>query len=206
MLKTIIFCLVAAGLIGGAAGVYHLYKVNAKNKSEMAKFEQNVVLNTDLGKVLVVYYSLTGHTKEIAQQIAAKTKADVFVIETTEAYSSPTVYMKSKKELADKNYPAIKTENMPNPQDYDTVLVGGPVWWYTMAPALYTYLQSTDFGGVRVAPFSTQGSNFGSFFADFAANAKNAQILPEANFNNIDEKYQAQVANKINAWLNAISR
>jgi len=205
MLKVVLYVIILAAIVIGGASFYHLHKVNAKNKAEMANFDKEVKLNADLGKVLVVYYSLTGHTKDIAEQIAAKTGADIFEIKTVETYSSPSVYMKSKKELTSKNYPELQG-NLPNVADYDTIFVGGPVWWYTMAPALYSYLKVTDFGGAHVVPFSTQGSNFGSFYKDFADMAKNAQILQSENFNNIDEKYKEQVSNKINAWLNKLSK
>ena len=205
MLKVVLYVIILAAIVIGGASFYHLRRVAAKNKAEMANFDKEVKLNADLGKVLVVYYSLTGHTKDIAEQIAAKTGADIFEIKTVETYSSPSVYMKSKKELTSKNYPELQG-NLPNVADYDTIFVGGPVWWYTMAPALYSYLKVTDFGGARVVPFSTQGSNFGSFYKDFADMAKNAQILPSENFNNIDEKYKEQVSNKINAWLNKLSK
>ena len=205
MLKIVLYVIILAAIVIGGASFYHLHKVNAKNKAEMANFDKEVKLNADLGKVLVVYYSLTGHTKDIAEQIAAKTGADIFEIKTVETYSSPSVYMKSKKELTSKNYPELQG-SLPNVADYDTIFVGGPVWWYTMAPALYSYLKMTDFGGARVVPFSTQGSNFGSFYKDFADTAQNAQILPSENFNNIDEKYKEQVSNKINAWLNKLSK
>jgi len=205
MLKVVLYVIILAAIVIGGASFYHLHKVNAKNKAEMANFDKEVKLNADLGKVLVVYYSLTGHTKDIAEQIAAKTGADIFEIKTVETYSSPSVYMKSKKELTSKNYPELQG-NLPNVADYDTIFVGGPVWWYTMAPALYSYLKVTDFGGAHVVPFTTQGSNFGSFYKDFADMAKNAQILQSENFNNIDEKYKEQVSNKINAWLNKLSK
>ena len=205
MLKIVLYVIILAAIVIGGASFYHLRRVAAKNKAEMANFDKEVKLNADLGKVLVVYYSLTGHTKDIAEQIAAKTGADIFEIKTVETYSSPSVYMKSKKELTSKNYPELQG-NLPNVADYDTIFVGGPVWWYTMAPALYSYLKVTDFGGARVVPFSTQGSNFGSFYKDFADMAKNAQILQSENFNNIDEKYKEQVSNKINAWLNKLSK
>ena len=205
MLKVVLYVIILAAIVIGGASFYHLRRVAAKNKAEMANFDKEVKLNADLGKVLVVYYSLTGHTKDIAEQIAAKTGADIFEIKTVETYSSPSVYMKSKKELADKNYPKLQG-NLPDITKYDTIFVGGPVWWYTMAPALYSYLKVTDFGGARVVPFSTQGSNFGSFYKDFADMAQNAQILPSENFNNIDEKYKEQVSNKINAWLNKLSK
>lgn len=205
MLKVVLYVIILAAIVIGGASFYHLRRVAAKNKAEMANFDKEVKLNADLGKVLVVYYSLTGHTKDIAEQIAAKTGADIFEIKTIETYSSPSVYMKSKKELTSKNYPELQG-SLPNVADYDTIFVGGPVWWYTMAPALYSYLQATDFNGAHVDPFSTQGSNFGSFYKDFAEMAKNAQILPSENFNNIDEKYKEQVSNKINAWLNKLSK
>jgi len=205
MLKIVLSVIILAAIVIGGAGLYHLFKVNAKNKAEMANFENEVTLDADLGKVLVVYYSLTGHTKDIAEQIANKTNGDLYEIQTVETYSSPSVYMKSKKELSSKNYPELKKDNLPDMTQYDTIFIGGPVWWYTMAPALYSYLQITDFGNARVAPFSTQGSNFGKFFEDFAQMVKNAQILPSENFNNIDEKYKEQVSNKINAWLNKLS-
>lgn len=205
MLKVVLYVIILAAIVIGGASFYHLRRVAAKNKAEMANFDKEVKLNADLGKVLVVYYSLTGHTKDIAEQISAKTDADIFEIKTVETYSSPSVYMKSKKELTSKNYPELQ-ESLPNVADYDTIFVGGPVWWYTMAPALYSYLKVTDFGGTRVVPFSTQGSNFGSFYKDFADMAKNAQILQSENFNNIDEKYKEQISNKINAWLNKLSK
>ena len=205
MLKIVLSVIILAAIVIGGAGLYHLFKVNAKNKAEMANFDKEVKLNADLGKVLVVYYSLTGHTKDIAEQIANKTNGDLYEIQTVETYSSPSVYMKSKKELSSKNYPELKKDNLPDMTQYDTIFIGGPVWWYTMAPALYSYLQITDFGNTRVAPFSTQGSNFGKFFEDFVQIVKNAQILPSENFNNIDEKYKEQVSNKINAWLNKLS-
>lgn len=206
MLKITFYLIVLVAIIIAAASGYHLYKVNAKNKLEMKNFESEVKLDANLGKTLVVYYSLSGHTKEIAEQIAAKTNADLYEIKTIEAYSSPSIYMKSKKELSSQNYPQLQNDNMPDVKKYDTVFVGAPVWWYTMAPALYSYLNMTDFNNVKVVPFSTQGSNFGSFFEDFAKVAKNARILQHESFNNMDEKYQSQISNKINNWLNQLAK
>lgn len=206
MLKITFYLIVLVAIIIAAASGYHLYKVNAKNKLEMKNFESEVKLDANLGKTLVVYYSLSGHTKDIAEQIAAKTNADLYEIKTVETYSSPSVYMKSKKELSSQNYPQLHNDNMPDVKKYDTVFVGSPVWWYTMAPALYSYLNMTDFNNVKVVPFSTQGSNFGSFFEDFAKVAKNARILQHESFNNMDEKYQSQISNKINNWLNQLAK
>ncbi|MBR1601426.1 MAG: flavodoxin [Alphaproteobacteria bacterium] len=206
MLKMFLYSVALIALVAGVACFYHLYKVKSKNKAEMNNFTNEVALQADLGKVLVVYYSLSGHTKDIAMQIAEKTSADLYEIETVEKYSSPSVYMKSKQELTSKNYPELKNDSMPNVADYDTIFVGGPVWWYTMAPALYSFLSKVDFANKNVVPFSTQGSNYGSFFKDFNDTAKNARILQSESFNNIEEKYKPQVSNKINAWLNKLAK
>ena len=160
MLKFFLYAVVLSAIVVGGASLYHLYKVNAKNKAEMAGYDKEIPLKADLGKVLVVYYSWTGHTKDIAQQIGAKTNADLFEIKTKEVYTSPSVYPKSKKELSSKNYPEINVGELPDVSQYDTIFVGAPVWWYTMAPALYSYLKEVDWKGARVVPFSTQGSKF----------------------------------------------
>jgi len=205
MFKMIFTVIVLLVIIISGGSAYHLYQVKQKNIAELSKFEQRVTLDANLGKVLVIYYSLTGHTKDIALQIQEKTNADIYEIKTEKQYTSPSVYFESKKELSFKKYPALNKGFMPNIANYDTVFVGGPVWWYTMAPALYSFLNKTDFKNVRVAPFSTQGSNSGTFFKDFKKKAQNAQILEHESFNNVDESFSEEVSNKINAWLNKLS-
>ena len=86
----------------------------------------------------------------------------------------------------------------------DTVFVGAPVWWYTVATPVLSYLKKTDFLGKKVVPFSTQGSNAGTFFADFAAKARNAVLLKGEQFNNLSDKYAKETDNKIAVWLNSL--
>ncbi|MBR1777430.1 MAG: NAD(P)H-dependent oxidoreductase [Alphaproteobacteria bacterium] len=203
-MKYVLGIILAAVVIGGIAGAVHLYRVSAKNKKEMAQYaNKSAEVTNNLGKVLVVYYSLTGHTKDIAEKIAAKTNADMFEIKTKEPYpEGAKLYTTSKKEIKNKQYPAV--EALPNIADYDVIFVGAPVWWYTMAPPLFTVLGQVDFQGKKVVPFSTQGSNVGTFFEDFAAAAKNATVLQHADFNNIDKKYDKQVEAKIADWINGL--
>lgn len=205
MLKSILIIIVAIALIGGIAAFIHLRQVAAKNQQEMAQFNTTHEYQNNLGKVLVMYYSLSGQTAKIANQIAEFTGGQTYVIETKETYSSPSVYMKSKKELDHKQYPELAKE-LPNFADYDTIFVGGPVWWYTMATPLFSVLTTADFAGKKVVPFSTQGSNYGNFFTDFANLARNADIQISANFNNLSPEYDVQVKNKIIDWLNKIGQ
>ncbi|MBR2136932.1 MAG: hypothetical protein IJ852_03090 [Alphaproteobacteria bacterium] len=204
MLKFCIYAVVLAVIIGGVAGLLHLYKVGQKNKTEMTQYEQNIDYTGNLGKVLVVYYSMTFHTREIADMIASATNAHIYEIKPKTAYSSPSVYMKSKKELEKQQYPALQGE-LPNIEDYDIVFVGGPVWWYTMATPLYSFLENVDFKGKKVVPFSTQGSNAGTFYADFVKMAQNADIQKYESFNNLSDAYQTSVRNKVHRWLNELA-
>ena len=202
MLKKILITLLVLAIIGAVCAVVHNLKVAHKNKKELGAFTQEQSYTANLGKVLVIYYSWTGHTQDIAQQIVALAHGDEYRIQTQEEFkSSPAFYARIKKELNNKIYPPL-TGTMPDVSGYDTVFVGGPVWWYTMATPLYSFLRQMDFKGKKVIPFSTQGSNPGTFLADFTSTAKNAQVGTYANFNNVGEQYNTAVHNKIIHWLN----
>lgn len=202
MLKKILITLLVLAVIGIVCAIVHNLKVAHKNKKELSSFTQAEAYSANLGKVLVIYYSWTGHTQDIAQQIVALTGADEYRIQTQEEFkSSPAFYARVKKDLKEENYPPLAGQ-LPDVSGYDTVFVGGPVWWYTMATPLYSFLEQMDFKGKKVIPFSTQGSNPGTFLADFTAIAKNAQVGTYANFNNVGEQYNTAVHNKIVHWLN----
>jgi len=202
MLKKILITLLILAVIGGIMALIHHLRVAHRNKKELANFSQETPYTAQLGKVLVIYYSWTGHTQDIANQITTLTKADTYRIQTQEEFkSSPAFYARIKKELNNKIYPPL-VEPLPDVNPYDTVFVGGPVWWYTMATPLYSFLEKMDFKGKRVIPFSTQGSNPGTFLKDFTANVNNAQVGAYANFNNVGPKYNKAVHNKIIHWLN----
>lgn len=206
MLKFIIWLIAATVAIALLAGGIHLYRVAQKNKAEMAPYAgQPETLKRLPGRTLVVYYSLSGHTRDIALRIQKLTGADVYEITTAEPISTanPLVYLKIRKQLKKGEYPALGGK-LPDFSKYTTIFVGGPVWWYTMATPLYSFLQQADFQGKKVVPFSTQGSNPGTYFADFEKQAKNAKIQKSAMFNNLPEKYNQAVENKIISWINSL--
>ena len=198
----VIAILIVCGLVIGGV---HLLRVAQKNKKEMAQYEGTEInLNKNLGKVLVVYYSLSGHTKQIAEIIKQETNADVYEIKTVEKLdTTPWFYMTLREQLKEKKYPEIQ-QDFPDFSKYDVIFVGAPVWWYTMATPLYSFLQKADFDGKRVVPFSTQGSNFGTYFEDFAAQVKNADLQISQAFNNLPKEYQQEERNKVVQWLNQL--
>lgn len=207
MLKYSIYIIVCIALIIGAISLFHLTRVALRNKKEMSQYmNRNETYNNNLGKTLVVYYSLTGKTEEIAKQIQQLTNADIYEIKTVEKFKPNFfLYSKIKKQLKTKQYPQIES-NLPDFSKYDTIFVGGPVWWYTMATPLSSFLKIADFAGKRVIPFSTQGSNPGKYLEDFNIQSKNAKVSFDYknSFNNLPSKYDEAVRNKIIVWLNSI--
>lgn len=112
------------------------------------------------GKVLVAYFSHSGNTKGIAEDIQKKTGADIFEITTVNKYSSDynTVLDEAKAEQNDNARPELssKVENM---EQYQTVITGFPIWWGDMPMALYSFLDEYDLSGKTVLPFCTHGGS-----------------------------------------------
>ncbi|MDL2283536.1 NAD(P)H-dependent oxidoreductase [Oxalobacter sp. OttesenSCG-928-P03] len=158
-------------------------------------------------KVLIVYFSLTGNTDTIAQALQKKTGADLFRIETVNPY--PAAYSGvteiAKKELETGNLPALKA--LPSNLDaYDLILVGSPVWWYTVSTPVMSMLQQVDFQGKKVAAFSTHGGGPGNFFSDFKKQAKNAVVLEGYEVYKPKNKSDIQISESLDAWLRNVMK
>jgi Flavodoxins len=130
-------------------------------------------------KVLVVYYSRTGNTREIAGQIHALVGGDLVELQTVNPY--PTEYRatteQAKRELQSGYRPPLKTK-ITNMAAYDTILVGSPCWWGTFATPVWTFLSGYDFSGKTMAPFMTHlGSGLGHCEADLAKLCPGARRL-----------------------------
>lgn len=123
-----------------------------------ASAEGEVSENTD-GKTLVVYFSWSGNTAEMASHIVEQTGGDLYEIEPKTAY--PTDYSKcgdiAKVERDENARPEIA--NLPvSIDEYDTILVGYPIWWHTAPMIVGTFLENYDLTGVDVYPFTQSAS------------------------------------------------
>lgn len=203
-MKYFLYAILIIVLIIGIGTLIHLYNVSNRNKTEMAKYSNSATLTANLGKTLIIYYSLTGNTKDIALTIQSLTDGTLYEIKPKEEIKSgPAIYITSKKQISSGNYPEI-VNDFPDITEYDTIFIGSPIWWYTAAPVVLEFLKEFNFQNKNVVPFSTQGSNYGTYFEDVKAKAKNANILKGKSFNNMDAKYNKQVKNKIVEWLNSL--
>lgn len=119
-------------------------------------------------KSLVIYFSLSGNTRIVAEQIARAAGADLLKIVPEKPY--PTEYRacvdQAKKEIDAGFRPAVSTP-IPDLSSYDTIFVGSPCWWYTIAPPVATFLEACDLSGKTLAPFMThEGSRMGRTLDD----------------------------------------
>lgn len=109
---------------------------------------------------LVVYFSWSGNTESVANEIQAQTGADIFEIIPAEPYTDDynTLLDIAQEEQADGARPAI-ADTVENFDQYDVVYFGYPNWWGDMPMILYTFLDEYDFSGKTIAPFVTSGGS-----------------------------------------------
>lgn len=130
-------------------------------------------------RILIAYFSWSGNTKHIAEEIQARVGGDMFEIDTAVPYPSDyneTAYGVAKKQHEENILPELKDNG--DVSNYDVVFVGTPAWWYTMAPAVKTFLTENDFNGKTIIPFVTHGGGGGYHIADDMAKlAKGAEVV-----------------------------
>lgn len=115
-------------------------------------------------KTLVVYFSATGNTKAVAEQIAALTGAELAALEPAEPYTADDLNYNDSDCRANRemNDPAARPALGGDELDlsgYDTVILGYPIWWGTMPRLINTFLDTHDLSGKVVLPFCTSGSS-----------------------------------------------
>lgn len=163
-------------------------------------------------KSLVIYFSHTGenymngtiknitkgNTEIVAEKIKEITGADLFKVEPVQAY--PYNYQEccdvAKEELNNNIKREVKNE-LTSIASYDTIYIGGPVWWGHYPMPLLATLEKLDFSSKTVKPFTThEGSGLGSVMSDVEKYCKNAIIenglsIVGSNVNNVEDKLES---------------
>ena len=134
-------------------------------------------------KSLVAYFSCGGVTKKTAELLSDVAGADLFEIRPEVPYTKADLDWMDKKsrstvEMNDpSSRPAIadKVEHM---EQYDTVYVGFPIWWYVAPTIINTFLESYDLSGKTIIPFATSGgSGIGKTNERLAPSCKGAKLM-----------------------------
>ena len=129
-----------------------------------------------MAKSLVAYFSASGVTGKVAEVLAKAAGADLHEIKPAVPYTSADLNWMDKKsrssvEMADPSSRPEIANKVENMDQYDTVFVGFPIWWYVAPTIINTFLEQYDFSGKKIVLFATSG---GSGFGKTASALKNS--------------------------------
>ena len=156
-----------------------------------------------MNKILIAFFSASGVTKRVAENLAKVSGGDLFEIQPTQKYTNEDLnwmdkHSRSSVEMADRNSrPEIK--NKTDVSKYDYIFVGFPVWWYREPSIIDTFMESYDFAGKTIIPFATSGSSgIGEAPKNIQNLAPNAKVLAGKRLSaNVSE-------NELKNWIKSI--
>ena len=137
---------------------------NNLEKTEDATVEKSS--DASDSKVLVVYYSASGNTAQVADYIAEETSADTFELVPEEIYTDADLNWTNRNSRVSREHDDESLRNISlvnatpdNWDDYEVVFVGYPIWWGIAAWPVNEFITSNDFSGKTVIPFCTSSSS-----------------------------------------------
>ena len=154
-------------------------------------------------KILVVYFSHSGNTREIANQIHKSVGGDIFEIQAVKPYPDDydAAVQQARQELDSGYKPALKIK-FEDIKSYDLVFIGYPIWWGTFSAPVKTFLSEYDFSGKTILPFCThEGSGLGRSVTDISKHCPKSTLLDGVAFWGRDRKIEQ---NKVSEWLRKI--
>ena len=159
-------------------------------------------------KKLVVYYSYTGHTKMIAESIQKKIGCDILEIKPVVPYSTDyqTVVDEEQNNESSNKTPEIQKIDK-DLSNYDEFIIGSPVWWYTIAPVIRTFLKENDLSGKIIKPYATNAGWLGQTFQEIKRICQNSKVENEMNIvftENYHENQLVTLPDEIDDWINEL--
>ena len=151
-------------------------------------------------KMLIAYFSWSGNTQGIAEEIRKQTGADIFEIEPEKPYSESynTVLREAQRDQRRQARPKIKN-HVRNFEQYDVIFLGYPNWWASIPMPIASFLEEYDFSGKKIIPFCSHGGGrFGQTLTAIAKLAPDASIMKGLS---VHYSGGSQLINDIRNWL-----
>ena len=159
-------------------------------------------------KKLVVYFSYTGNTRKIAEKVKEELGCDILELKPVKPYSTDyqTVVDEEQNNESSKKTPEIQDINI-DLNDYDEIIIGTPVWWYTIAPVIRTFLKQNDLTGKTIIPFATNAGWLGRTFKEIESLCPNSKVQKGMNivFKSYSDRLVTPEA-EIENWINSIEK
>ncbi len=142
-----------------------------------------------MSKTLVAFFSASGTTKKLAENLSKAIGADLYEIKPAMPYTRADLNWMDKKSRSSvemdnpKSRPEL-ADTSAKISEYDCILLGFPIWWYTAPTIIRTFLESYDFSGKTIALFATSGgSGIGNTVKELSSSCPNAVIKDGEVFN-----------------------
>lgn len=156
-----------------------------------------------MSKVLVAYFSASGVTAKLVERLASAIGADLHEIKPEKPYTSADLdwrdsNSRSSVEMKDKSFRPTIANSVENMDQYDTVFVAFPIWWYVAPTIINTFLEAYNLDGKKIIPLATSGSSgMGNTNKELAPSCKGATLEEGKRFAaNAGEKELADWAKK----------
>lgn len=161
----------------------------------------NAILAEDVDAIASPSVIAPGNVQELAGWVREETGGDLFSIRVTEPYPSDwdECLARANQERGDQARPALQ-ERVENPEQYDTVFLGYPNWWYGVPMALLTFLEENDLSGKQVYLFCSHGTGGLSNSVDIISEAIPNAILSDNIFDCYEEEASSSQAD-IQRWV-----
>ena len=141
-----------------------------------------------MSNILVAYFSASGTTEKVAQKLASQIHADLFKIQPKQAYTRADLnwndsHSRSTLEMKDPNSRPEILNKVEKMEQYNTVFVGFPIWWYREPSIIDTFIESYDLTNKTIIPFATSGgSGMGNTTQELKVSCGNAKICQGRRF------------------------
>ncbi len=155
-------------------------------------------------RILVTYFSWSGSTKNLAEEIQRQTNADIYRIEPLVPYTDDyqtLAYDIAYNEKQDNARPALK-DTLSTLNDYNIIFVGCPVWWYDAPMIIHSFLECKDynFAGKTIIPFCTYATDSYDTLDDIINTTPDSEHLEGLGTRGGQSSYSQVVKN----WLDRI--
>ena len=157
-----------------------------------------------MSRKAIVYYSYSNNTKKIVDEIIKSVKADVYEIKPVIPYPDDYELLVEQEEHKQGKEEVVEIEDLKiNLKDYDTIILGTPVWWYTMAPPVRSFLKNNDLSGKTIIPFITNGGWIGTTLEDINKLTKGAHVKNEIDIVFEDSNIKTSLVG-LTDWIDSI--
>ncbi len=157
---------------------------------------------------LVVFFSYTGHTKMIAEMIKEKVDCDILELSPVKPYSDNYQTVVDEEQNNNGSNKIIEINKIDkNLSDYDEIIIGTPVWWYSIAPAIRTFLKENNLSGKVIKPYATNAGWLGHTFKEIEQLCPNSKVNLGMNIVFDSNYHNTELITKtsdVDNWINTL--